>query len=53
MEELDQNPVLAPGRLARFWAEAREASYGQSDEQVVRRWIYLEDRIARRRYMGR
>ena len=53
MEELDQNPVLAPGRLARFWAEAREASFGQSDEQVVRRWLYLEDRIARRRYMGR
>jgi hypothetical protein len=51
-EELDANIELPVERLRALQGEARDASR-QNDDEVSRRWLSLEDQIARRVYMGR
>ncbi len=48
-EELDANQRLDADRLH---ALARRASRHRADTEAGRRWLGLEDQIARRRYMG-
>ena len=50
--ELDANQSLPRERLAAMQAEARAASAG-ADSEAARRWLTLEDQVARRRFMGR
>lgn len=50
--ELDANQSLPRERLAAMQAEVRAASAG-ADSEAARRWLTLEDQIARRRFMGR
>lgn len=49
-EELDAWPALDPARLREL--QARAAAH-RSGDNVGRRWLSLEDQIARRLYMGR
>jgi hypothetical protein len=51
-EELDAHAELPVERLRRLRAEASEGSR-HADDEVARRWLSLEDQIARRRFMGR
>jgi hypothetical protein len=51
-EELDANIELPVERLRALKGEAREASR-HADDEVSRRWLSLEDQIARRVFMGR
>jgi hypothetical protein len=48
--ELDANLALDPQRLDRLSADAREA--GRQRDEAARRWLSLEDTIARRQFMG-
>jgi hypothetical protein len=48
-EELDAHQVMDPERLR---ALQRQAAAHRADDEAGRRWLSLEDQIARRRYMG-
>ena len=52
-EELDAHAELPAERLKTLAGMAHEAGRGTSDDEVARRWLSLEDQIARRRFMGR
>ncbi|MBB5753410.1 hypothetical protein [Prosthecomicrobium pneumaticum] len=52
-EELDANVELPAERLKTLSAMAHEAGAGAREDAVARRWLSLEDQIARRRFMGR
>ncbi|RMF32848.1 MAG: hypothetical protein D6754_17995, partial [Alphaproteobacteria bacterium] len=47
--ELDANQVMDPERLR---ALANRAAAHRAEDEAGRRWLSLEDQIARRRYMG-
>jgi len=51
-EELDAHQTLAAERLAEMQREAHAAVNATTGE-AARRWLTLEDKIARRHYMGR
>lgn len=51
-EELDGNRSLPAERLARLRREARDHG-GTGTGEAARRWMTLEDQIARRQFMGR
>jgi hypothetical protein len=46
---LDRNPTLDPSVLARMRAEALDAAR-HPDDEVARRWLWLADRAARKRF---
>ena len=48
-EELDAHQVMDPERLR---ALQRRAAAHRAEDEAGRRWLSLEDQIARRRYMG-
>lgn len=48
-EELDAHQVMDPERLSTL---ARQAAAHRAGGEVGRRWLSLEEQIARRRYMG-
>ncbi|MBI2719057.1 MAG: hypothetical protein HYX36_09900 [Rhizobiales bacterium] len=51
-EELDGNRSLPMERLAKLRGEARDHG-GTGTGEAARRWMTLEDRIAKRQFMGR
>jgi hypothetical protein len=46
---LDRNPVLDAATLSKMQAEALDAAL-HPDDEVARRWLWLADRAARRRF---